>query len=65
MFSIQKNFTIIVILCKIENGDIMKEKARYILVEEYIRNLINNGKLKKGDQLETEVQLAKRLMLFF
>ncbi len=60
LFSIQKNFTIIVILCKIENGDIMKEKARYILVEEYIRNLINNGKLKKGDQLETEVQLAKR-----
>ncbi len=38
----------------------MKEKAKYILVEEYIKDLISNGKLKNGDQLETEFQLAEK-----
>lgn len=38
----------------------MKEKAKYIIVEEYIKDLINDGKLKPGNQLETEFQLAKR-----
>ena len=33
LFSIQKNFTIIVILCKIENGDIMKNKIQDIEVK--------------------------------
>lgn len=38
----------------------MKEKAKYILVEEYIKDLISDGKLKNGDQLETEFQLAEK-----
>ncbi len=38
----------------------MKKKAKYILVEEYIKDLISDGKLKNGDQLETEFQLAEK-----
>lgn len=38
----------------------MKEKAKYIIVEDYIKNQINEGKLKPGDQLDTEVQLAEQ-----
>ncbi len=38
----------------------MKEKAKYIIVEDYIKDQIQSGNLKPGDQLETEIELAKR-----
>lgn len=41
----------------------MKEKAKYIIVEDYIKNQISEGKLKPGDQLGTEVQLAEQFQV--
>ncbi len=38
----------------------MKEKAKYLIVEQYIKDQIENGTLKPGDQLETEFELAKK-----
>lgn len=38
----------------------MKEKAKYVIVEDYIKNQISEGVLKPGDQLGTEVQLAEQ-----
>ena len=53
-------FTYTFIKGTIEKGDNMKEKAKYIIVEDYIKNQISEGKLKPGDQLGTEVQLAEQ-----
>ena len=35
-------------------------RAKYVLVENYVKELINTGQKKVGDQLETERQIAKK-----
>lgn len=37
-----------------------ESRAKYILVENYVKDLINTGQKKIGDQLETEQQIAKK-----
>ncbi|MDO4378670.1 MAG: GntR family transcriptional regulator [Erysipelotrichia bacterium] len=38
----------------------MRDCAKYKIIENYITDAINSGKLKAGDQIETELQLSQQ-----